>query len=218
MPQAPSALDGLFEAAGLTQRQGNFCPSCDAPVQPGAVLCVKCGLNFAEGVVHEAHKVQSTKQFGNKRLNEAADMMAREADTQNRLLGSGTPWWFMVAGLAGLIVFIGGALIKMDAITSGQISGNKMMARIQNAHMMTVLVASAGAASSLVASFSYIALVAGAFFETTKQGLLCLLAPFYVVYYMFSRIKSRRLMSTVIMFWVTLILGIVALVYALPKI
>jgi uncharacterized Zn finger protein (UPF0148 family) len=217
-PAANNSLDGLFEAAGLTQRKGNFCPSCDAPVQAGAVMCVQCGLQFAEGTVLESHKVETKRQFGNKRLNEAADMMAREADTEKRLLGAGTPWWFMFAGLAGIVVFIGGAVIKMDASTSGQISSNAMMARIQKAAMLTVLIASAGSAAGLVASFSYIAIVVNSFYESLKQGLLCLFAPLYIVFYMFSRIISRRLLSTVILFWITLTLAIVCLVYALPKI
>jgi len=214
----PNALDNLFDAAGLSQRKGKFCPACDAPVQVGAVLCVKCGFNFQEGTKLDGFQSAGKKEFGNVRLNEAATMMAREQETETRLLNTGSPWWFLVAGLAGLLVFIGGALIKMDAATTGEKSKNAMMARIQTASMFTVLCASAGAACLLIASFSYLAILATSFFESAKQGFLCLLVPLYIIYYMFSRIRSHRLGSTVIMLWVTAILAGLFLGYSLPKI
>jgi len=214
----PNTLDGLFDAAGLGKRVGQFCPTCDAPFQTGAVLCVKCGLHFAEGTKLDAFQTAEKKQFGNKRLNEAADMMAREVETEKRLLGVGTPWWFMFAALAGLIVLIGGILIKMDAGTSGNISSNPLMAKIQKANLLAVLLGSLGAACALINSFAYIALIARAFRESSKQGLLTLFVPLYIIFYMFSRIKIFKLGSTVTIFWLSLIVAGASLAYALPRI
>lgn len=219
---APAAaavgLGGLLDAAGLTQRTGRFCPACDAPAANTAVICVKCGLNFTEGTKLEGFQSTEKKRFGNKRLNEAADMMSRELETEKRLLNTGSPWWFMFAGLMGLVVFIGGALVKMDATTSGKKSTVDAIARIQQADWLSVLSASAGTACALVATFASIAILFTAFFESAKQGLLCFFVPFYVIYYMFSRISSKRLFGTVMIFWVTQILAICLLGYALPRI
>jgi hypothetical protein len=215
---APSALDGLLESAGLTQRQGKYCPACDAPVQAGAVLCIKCGFNFAEGTKLEAHKTVSTKRFGNKQLNEAIDMMARESDTEARLLKAGSPWWFLFAFLTGVVVLILGALIKMDANTTGEISSNPTIAKIQRAHILTVMAASAGLGCLLISNIAQLAILFTAFKESWKQGLLCMFAPFYILYYMFSRIRTYRLGSTITILFVSAILAGILMGYSFPKI
>ncbi|MEQ1827289.1 MAG: hypothetical protein ABL921_15135 [Pirellula sp.] len=218
MAIAPSALEGLFEAAGLEKKKGNLCPSCETPIQRGSILCVKCGLNFQEGTQLTGFQAEEKKEFGNKRLNEAARMMAREADTETRLLNTGQPWWMLFATLAGVLVFIAGAAVKMDAATTGKKSNVEIVSRIQSASMFTVLCASAGAACMLIATFSLWAILFTAFFESIKQGLLCFFIPLYIFYYMFSRIKSQSLVSTVSLYWTTTIIGILLLGYSLPKI
>lgn len=216
---AAGGLGGLLDAAGLVQRTGKFCPACDAPAANTAVICIKCGLNFTEGTKIEGFQSTEKKRFGNKRLNEAADMMSRELETEKRLLNTGSPWWFMFAGLMGLVIFIGGALVKMDATTSGKKSTIDSIARIQQADWLSVMSFSAGTACALIASFAYIAVLFTAFFESTKQGLLCLfVVGFYPIYYMFSRINSKRLFGTVLIFWLTLIVAGCLLGYALPRI
>lgn len=213
-----SNMAGLLDAAGLVQKSGTFCPQCDQPSRPGAVLCTYCGFNFSEGTKVEGHKMLEKKQFGNKNLNAAAEMMIREESTQKRMLETGSPWWMIFAILAGLVTFVGGALIKMDASQTGQISKIAFMAKIQRANWLPVMAVSSGLGFMLIAVFSYIALVCIAFFESRKQGLLCLFVPLYLVYYMFSRIKSQKLFSTVAIMWVTSILAGFLLGYALPKI
>jgi len=213
-----STMAGLLDQAGLVQKTGLFCPNCDQPSRPSAVLCTYCGFSFAEGTKVEGHISQEKKQFGNKNLNAAADMMVREASTQKRMLNSGTPWWMMFAMLAGLILFVGGALIKMDAIQTGEKSKIEWMARIQRADWLPVMAGSSGTGMLLIAIFAYIALIVTGFFESRKQGLLCLFVPLYLVYYMFSRIKSQKLFSTVVIIWVTSTLAGVLLFFALPKI
>jgi hypothetical protein len=215
---AMTALDGLLESAGIGERKGKHCPNCDAPVHPTAVLCVGCGFNLAEGTKVEGHQVTVKKQFGDKRLNEAVDMMAREKVSEARMLNTGSPWWFLLAGLAGVMVFLAGALIKMDAGTSGQVSTVPLFARIQAATMMSVLAASAGFGCLLVANFAHLAILVTAFKESWKQGLLFILVPLYNLYYMISRIRSQRLISTVALMFVTGILAGLLLAYSLPKI
>ncbi len=215
---ASSGLGGLFDAAGLVQKQGNFCPSCDANLAPGAVICVKCGLNLAEGTRVEGHKLETKKGFGNKRLNEAVDSMSREAATEKRLLNSGTPWWLMFAALAGVLVFISGALIWMDAKTTGTVSSNPTMARIQNAAILDVLLASMGFGLYLIAFFAAWGIIFTAFFESAVQGLLTLCVPFYAFYYMFSRMQSKRLGTIIVIFFVCSILSGVCLAISLPRI
>lgn len=211
-------MAGLLDAAGLVQKSGTFCPQCDQPSRPGAVLCTNCGFSFSEGTKVEGHKSLEKKQFGNKNLNHAAEMMKREASTQQRMLASGSPWWMMFAILAGLLTLVGGALIKMDASQTGEVSKIAFLAKIQRANWLPVIAGSSGLGFLLIAVFAYIAMIFTAFFESRKQGLLCLFVPPYLVYYMFSRIKSQKLFSTVAIMWVTSILAGVLLGYALPKI
>ncbi len=213
-----SSMAGLLDAAGLVQKSGMFCPNCDQPSRPGAVLCTHCGFNFTEGTKVEGHKTLEKKQFGNKRLNEAADMMVREASTQKRMMTSGTPWWMMFASLLGLLMFVGGALVKKDAGQTGEISKVEFMARIQKADWLPVMAASAGSGLMMISVFAYVALIFTAFFESRNQGLLCLFIPFYLVYYMFSRIRSQKLFGTVMIYWMASILAGVLLGYSLPKI
>lgn len=217
-PTQQGTMAGLLDAAGLVQKKGVFCPDCDQPSRPGAVICTHCGFNFSEGTKVEGHKVVEKKQFGNKNLNAAAEMMVREELTQTRMLNSGIPWWMMFAALTGLLTFVTGALIKMDASQTGEISRVILMARIQRANWLPVMAGSSGIGMLLVAVFAYLALIFTSFYESRKQGLLCLFIPLYIVYYMFSRIKSQKLFSTVAIIWVTSILAGVLLSYALPKI
>ena len=217
-PATANNMAGLLDAAGLVQKSGVFCPTCEQPSRPGAVLCTNCGFNFAEGTKVEGHKTVEKKQFGNKNLNHAAEMMKRDESTQKRMMATGMPWWMMLAMLAGLLTFVGGALIKMDATQTKKISTIVFMAKIQKADWLPVMAASLGLGCLLIAIFSYIAMVFIAFFESRKQGLLCLFVPLYLVYYMFSRIWSQKLLSTVAVMWVTSILAGVLLGYALPKI
>jgi len=213
-----STMAGLLDAAGLVQKSGTFCPHCDQPSKPGAVICTHCGFNFAEGTKVEGHQRIEKRQFGNKNLNEAAEMMVREESVQKRLLATGTPWWTMFALFLGLVIFLAAILVKMDATQTGEVSKTEWMARIQKAFWGPVIAGASGTGFLLVAIFAYLSLIFTAFFESKKQGFLCLLAPLYIVYYMFSRIKSQKLFGTVVIIWFTSILAGFLLSYALPKI
>lgn len=216
--QTANTMAGLLDAAGLVQKTGTFCPHCDQPSKPGAVICTHCGFNFAEGTKVEGHKSGEKRQFGNKNLNEAAEMMVREESVQKRLLATGAPWWTVFALFLGLVFFVAVILIKMDAAQTGKVSDIEWMARIQKAFWGPVIAAASGTGMLIGAIFAYLALIFTAFFESKKQGFLSLFIPLYIVYYMFSRIKSQRLFGTVIIIWVTSILAGVLLAYALPKI
>lgn len=213
-----SNLAGLFDEVGLVKKTGKFCPSCDAPLDPRAVICVSCGFNLAEGKKLDGFQAASQKKFGNKHLNEAAEMMEREQATEKRLLGAGAPWWMMFSILAGIVIFIAGLAVKMDASTSGQTSSIEILRRIQSATYLTVMCGSFGAAMGAISICSTLAILITAFKESAKQGLLSMFAPFYILYYMFSRLFTKHLVSTVIIYWVSSILGGIMLGYALPRI
>ncbi len=208
----------MFDEVGLVTKTGQFCPACDAAIAPNSVICVSCGFHLSEGKQVEGHKSTAKKVFGNKQLNEAVEMMEREQDTETRLMGTGFPWWMLLSILVGVIVFIGGLAIKMDASTSGKVATDPTLARIQEATYFTVMIASFGLAMVMVATFAHLAILVTAFKESIKQGFLCLLVPLYTLYYMFSRLFAKHLVSTVIIFFSTLILGSLALAYSLPKI
>ncbi|MFN7737555.1 MAG: hypothetical protein ACK52S_07060 [Pirellula sp.] len=211
------ALSSLFDQAGLTKREGVFCPSCDKSLPPGTAICVSCGFHLEQGAKVEGFQVD-VKEFGDKRLIEAAEMMKREAETDKRLLGAGMPWWMMLALVIGILFMMGAIAMKMDYGTSGNYSSVAMIAKFQRATYYAVFAFSLGGAAALVALFSYLGIAFGAFKETLKEGLLCLFAPLYIVYYMFSRMQARKLTNIVIIFWVSVIIAAVCLGYSLPKI
>lgn len=217
-PAPNSNLAGLFDDVGLVTKTGKMCPSCDSPLDPRAVLCVHCGFNLAEGKKLEGFQAKGQKKFGNKHLNEAAEMMEREQATEKRLLGAGAPWWMMFSILAGIVIFIAGLAIKMDAATSGKTSSIELLRRIQSATYLTVMSGSFGAAMVAISIFASLAILITAFKESAKQGLLSMFVPFYILYYMFSRLFSKHLVTTVIIYWVSSILGGILLGYAMPRI
>lgn len=214
---ASDALSNLFDQAGLTKREGTFCPSCDKALPPGTTICVACGFHLEQGAKLEGFQVE-VKEFGDKRLVEAAEMMKREAETEKRLIGAGMPWWMMLAIVLGMLFMITAVLLKMDVKASGSMSTVPMIAKIQRADLVPVLAFSVGGAAALIGIFAYLAIALGSFKESAKQGLLNLFAPFYIVYYMFSRMEARRLFSTVVIFWVSAVIAGICLGYSLPKI
>ena len=216
-PGGQDAMAILLDSAGLKKREGIFCPGCDRPLPTGSAICVGCGYNLQAGSKIEGFEVE-TKEFGNKRLAEAADMMAREVETEKRLLKAGMPWWMMLAIILGVLFMMSAILLKMDANTSGKVSSVPILAKFQSASFGPVLAFSVGGAACLVGLFALFAIQATAFKESIQQGLLCTLTVVYVFYYMFSRMKSRKLGSTVAIFWISAILAGICLGYSLPKI
>jgi FtsH-binding integral membrane protein len=81
-----------------------------------------------------------------------------------------------------------------------------------------VIAFSAGGGACLIALFALFAIQATAYKESIKEGLLCSLTILYSFYYMFSRLKSRRLGNTVMIFWISAIVAGICLGYSLPKI
>ncbi|MCU0713263.1 MAG: hypothetical protein MUC43_14475 [Pirellula sp.] len=217
-PSSGGALDSLYADVGLIQNKGPVCPACSAPVVPNSVLCVKCGFHFSEGRKLEEHQLETATGFGNAHLNEAAKMMERELQTEKQLNSTGTPWWMMLSILVGISVMIVGLAIKQHAVTTEKTSSIVALRRIQEAGYLPVLAGSFGLAMLLTANFANMAILFVAFKESAKHGLMYFFVPFYSLYYMFSRIKQKRLVSTVVILLVTGILGGIALAYALPKI
>jgi hypothetical protein len=211
------AMSKLLDSAGLKKREGTFCPSCDRSLPPGTAICVGCGYSLEAGSKIEGFAVE-TKEFGNIRLVEAAEMMAREADTEKRLLKAGMPWWMMFAIILGVLFMMTAILLKMDVKTSGNVSSVPVIAKLQSADFGPVIAFSAGGAACLVALFSLWAIQGSAYKESMKQGLLCTFTIVYSFYYMFSRMKERKLGSTVMIFWISAIVAGICLGYSLPKI
>ena len=145
-------------------------------------------------------------------------MMAREVETEKRLLKAGMPWWMMLAIILGVLFMMSAILLKMDVNTSGKVSSVPILAKFQSASFGPVIAFSIGGAACLVGLFALFAIQATAFKESIQQGLLCTLTVVYVFYYMFSRMKSRKLGSTVAIFWISAILAGICLGYSLPKI
>ncbi len=102
-PHDPS-LARLFEEEGFKMRTGQFCPACAEPLQPGAVLCTKCGFHLQAGTRLQGHQSELEDEHGAEAaLKRAENDMKRAKELDEKLQAAGMPPWMMA-----LILFIAG--------------------------------------------------------------------------------------------------------------
>lgn len=183
-PSQPGAMDLLFEEAGFAVQTGKFCPECSQLLQPGAVLCTKCGYHLESGSKLEAHRTTiEDHDSGEAALRRAEVEIKRNRDAQERMQAAGMPPWMMA-----MILFI---LVSCTAVAVTAINvsrRNKENATTFNA-TATMLMLS-GIAFSAVAIGSAGTVLFRAFKEEPKQGMFTLLIPGYVFFYSFTRFKT----------------------------
>ncbi|MFW6168849.1 MAG: hypothetical protein ACODAD_00060 [Planctomycetota bacterium] len=182
IPQPQAAGDGegisdLLDDVGV--RAGvNRCPGCGVEIPEEAVLCVMCGFDLRRG-----HRIKTRvgsameledDEFGDLPVHgvpllDEAERRIAEDKLQQQNLSKGAPWWMLLLAFLGVVGFTVGMLMmpQEQVMRNGGI----------------ILIAAGG----LLAFFFSIRLLIEAFKDSVLNGLLCLVVPLYVIYFVISR-------------------------------
>jgi len=203
------ALDQLFAEAGLDKIKGPECPSCQAPIDPSATLCVQCGMNLATGqktagLAAPVIASSDPAQFANRQLNDAKKSLVKEFEADEAAKYTGAPWWVSLAVVLGMITIIAFGVIMVEGF-GVDADGESLMApettlkgKIQRLGPNVLLVVGA-LVSCFVIVMAWIATFSEAFREKASQGFLCLLVPFYAHYYCYT--GGKKMLSTMKILW-----------------
>jgi hypothetical protein len=111
----PSQHGGLFDDAGLKQAAAGTapCPGCMAPLNPGTVVCVKCGYNMKLGKKMTTINLDRPDAGGHGAHGDAAATLLAKAQVaieEDREYEAskgkeGMPWWSYLLILMGLLGF-----------------------------------------------------------------------------------------------------------------
>jgi hypothetical protein len=172
--QAPaSALDDLFDEAGIAAKRGPSCPKCQAELKPNAILCVACGFELQTGAQREGVKIRAVVHGGH---DEAADaLLARAArqididkEEDRKNITHGSPAYVYLFGIAVIVAFAA-MMFSLPKGLAFFITGCSLIA------------------FAYVIQFYYqIRFLIAAFQESVAQGFLQFV-PFYSLYYLITR-------------------------------
>ncbi len=191
-----SRMDDLFSEEGFVNQVAAVCPACRAEMTAAAVLCTKCGYNKQTGTRLDGHKTAGVDiSHGEMALLQAKKEMARNQESQDRLLGNtGMPWWMLA-----LILFL---IVSSTAITvvainvSRQVNGTAVFNPLA-----TFLLLGFGACQTIAwGAFASIAIKAYKI-DDAKQAALCFFVPFYVLYYVMNHWKQtgKQMIVSIVM-------------------
>ncbi len=218
------ALDQLFAEAGLGKKTGPECPSCQAPIKPGTVICVACGFNLQAGQKLQGHTLKEVADrgpFNHKALNEADKFLKKESEDDEALKFVGAPWWVYLAFVIGIIMLIAFGVIIRDGSYRDE-SGNLVRApidtltgQIQRLPFLGALLVISLSISTMVSTMASIATQIEAFKEKILQGVLCLFVPGYLYYFAISRRKKMWKTSFILLAWsfIAIVLSVLAILY-----
>ena len=179
-----SSMDHLFEEAGFSVKTGKFCPSCSQLLLPGAVLCINCGYHVESGMTLERHKTDIEEHDGAEAVLRKADENMKKAKAADlKLQNAGMPAWMMA-----MILFVLASCTAV-AVIAVNVSRRSKDSTVSFNAVATMLLLG-GIAFAALYMGSQCLVIYRAFKESPKQGMLVLLAPFYVFYYGFSRFQT----------------------------
>ena len=204
----PSAIDQLFDTAGIGKQQGPTCPSCGAAVKPGAAICVECGYHFERGQKLAGHQMAvSTAEFRNRKLQTAAEDLKRDQELDKRIKRAGLPWWVMLSIVLGLMFVTLAGVMQVDAATNG-VTGAKgtLTYAMQKMPFVTLIPFVVTCIAALVVVLSFCALVVAAFKNSAGQGIAVFIPGYSWIYALMHR---RELGTTANMhiIWVPILIG-----------
>jgi hypothetical protein len=162
------------------------CPNCKRPMEHEAVLCVACGFNVQtgrqiEGVGSDVPRdLYGLKDEGGHStlalaaLGKAQRTIKDDAREEYRIRTQGMPVWAIFIILSTAATFV--ASMSLGTVSQASFNTGIVLA----------------STSFLVAMVSAILLLRLAFLESLQEGLLCLLVPFYQVYYAIKNWKPCR--------------------------
>lgn len=189
-----SRMNDLFSEEGFSAHVAAVCPACRAEMPAGAVLCTKCGYHIETGTQFQSHKTAGVDiDHGTLALQKAAEDMVKDKEMQQKMLsGAGMPWW----GLALTLFVIGSGL----TIAVLAVNASRRVDESISFNPMGLFLLLSGIAFYLVAQGAFLMIVIHAFKNSVKQGLLTLLVPLYVLYYVIQNPRDtwKFLVGTIV--------------------
>lgn len=172
-----AAGPSIFDDAGMrTFTPGKpLCPECQAEMQPGAILCVKCGYNIQLGRKMTSYAKGATATHGGHGdaavdlLRKAARQLEEDKQAEKNKFKEGMPWWM----IGGIFLFASGTCIMLLVLPAEQ--------AIRYAVYITVFGVSV---SNL---YNLILLMIIAFKDRPLHGLLLIVNPGFAPLYILSR-------------------------------
>ena len=186
-----SSMDDLFAEEGMSQNVTSICPNCTAVMQPGMVLCMKCGFNQQSGEVMNRHLVAGVDiDAGTMALNKAEDDMKKAAQAQKDMIGrSGMP-----PTMLALILFILGSATGIAVLA---VNASRRSEAVDFSPMRMFLNLG-GSAFLMVGLGGIVTLIAMAFRTEKKQGFLSLTIVYLFVYVMKYRGPAVKILITTV--------------------
>lgn len=189
-----SSMSDLFAEEGMDQNVTSICPNCTAVMQPGMVLCMKCGFNQQSGEVMNRHLVAGVDiDAGTMALNKAEDDMKKAAQAQADMIGrSGMP-----PTTLALILFILGSATGIAVLA---VNASRREEAIEFSPMRMFLNLG-GSAFLMVGIGGVLSLIAMAFRTDKKEGLLSLTILYLFVFVMKYRGPAVKILITAVIFF-----------------
>jgi hypothetical protein len=150
---------------------GSVCPSCEAPVTPGAKLCINCGLNFETGTFLQtlAYEDGASETAGMSEVDKMLWKAEKEIEDMP-ISGDGQDFGdgasaYVVAGavaIVGITLAATGLLITMTLQQMADSSGSAQVALV---------------ASTLFFLIGHVWMIIMGFMQDPKFGVLCTFLP-----------------------------------------
>lgn len=177
-PVIDPRMNSLLNEVGVVQRTGPVCPSCQCDIQPGVVVCVRCGFNLQTGQKVSGYDAKIERpEFDNDHLNLAVTNMRRDEMIQVRRDRSTMPWWVTAAYLIGAIVLCGAGVILVDGHFGTPSDANTLMGKLQRLPVGVVLGTTIGIVGIALAQFAHLSICVYGFQQQLSKGFLCLFFP-----------------------------------------
>lgn len=165
--------DLLDEVGVKAVATGAVCPSCEAPVSPGAKLCINCGLNFETGAFLQtlAYEDGATETSGMSETDKMLWKAEKEIDDmpisgEGQDFGDGASAYVVAGAVAivGITLAAIGLLITMGLQQMADSSGSAQVAV---------------AASILFFMIAHVWMIIMAFMQDPKYGVMCTFVPLF---------------------------------------
>ena len=172
-----AAGPSIFDDAGMrTFTAGKpLCPECQAEMQPGAILCVKCGYNIQLGRKMTSYAKGATATHGGHGdaavdlLRKAARQLEEDKQAEKNKFKEGMPWWM----IGGIFLFALATCIMLLVLPAQQ--------AINLAMGITLL----GVGVAIL--YNLILLVIIGFKDRPLHGVLLMIHPGFAPLYILSR-------------------------------
>lgn len=142
----PAPLEDLLDDVKVEETTAPHCPSCNAELKPGAVLCVNCGYDLKTGrklkTAREGEDEDPAFAKLPKHGNEMLDWAEREIirnKLQEKRMERGAPWWVYLIGVSFCVGFVAYTIrYKPDSVQMAIISFSAIAAFLFTALVFTI--------------------------------------------------------------------------------